>query len=663
MGRKNNGKPPAECFRDNPLHRLTAGKLPDKRTACLMTTPHQNAIGQLKTLLLSGDPRFWELLAQATWSARDFEELFLLSSLRKKAHARKLNPPQPPKDKLRLAILGGYSLYPLHELIEHLCELENHPVELWQGDYDNYISEIMDEASGLYAFAPHVVFLLPAERRCLYTGKLTDPRELAQAEAQRVVDSLLELTRKVNERTGAEVITTNFMLPARHDLGAFRSRTLGSDWSFRKWVNLELGLAAPAYLHLCDWEFLANRIGGLAARDERSWFESKQPCSPALLVELAREAARLTGALKRAPKKVLVLDLDNTLWGGVVADDGLEGIELGDTSPRGEAFKAFQKYIVSLKQRGVLLAVCSKNDHAKAAEPFEKHPDMVLKMEDIVCFKANWEPKSENIRAMAPELNLGLDSFVFVDDNPAEIEIVRQFAPEVTTILLGPDPSDYVAQLADCRLFEPKNITGEDAERTSQYRSDAQRKALAATVTDMAAYLESLQMEAVISEFTPVDVPRLSQLINKSNQFNLTTRRRSEAEVTAVMNDAGFIGYSVRLKDRFGDHGLIGIVIGEQAGETMRVDTWLMSCRVLKRQVEEETLNELARLAAARGCTRLEGIYLPTAKNEMVRDFYGRMGFTLTAESQAKHEFELQLESFQPVPTKIKIIRRAYEPS
>jgi FkbH-like protein len=281
-------------------------------------------------------------------------------------------------------------------------------------------------------------------------------------------------------------------------------------------------------------------------------------------------------------------------------------------------------------------------------------------MEDIVSFKANWEPKSENIRAMAPELNLGLDSFVFVDDNPAEIEIVRQFVPEVTTILLGPDPSDYVGQLADSRLFEPRSITGEDAERTGQYRSEAQRQALAASVTDMGAYLESLQMEAVISEFAPVDVPRLSQLINKSNQFNLTTRRRSEAEVIAVMTDENCISYSVRLKDRFGDHGLISIVIGEKVGEAMRIDTWLMSCRVLKRGVEEIVLNELARLAKSRGCRSLLGTYLPTSKNEMVRDFYPRMGFTLTSESETKREFELRLDNFQPLETKIRIVRPAY---
>jgi FkbH-like protein len=474
---------------------------------------------------------------------------------------------------------------------------------------------------------------------------------------------VLDLAQKVNAKTGAEVILANFKLPSRHDLGAYRSRTLGSDWSFRKWVNLEMGLNAPSGVRIWDLEFLANRIGGIQAADPRGWFETKQPGSPALLVELAREAAHLIASLKRAPKKVLVLDLDNTIWGGVVAEVGLEGIELGDTSPRGEAFKAFQKCAASLKDRGVLLAVCSKNDFKKAAEPFEKHPEMVLRMADIVSFKANWEPKSENIRQMARELNLGLDSFVFVDDNPAEIDIVRQFAPEVTTILLGPDPSEYAAQLQDCRLFEPAGITAEDVERTSQYRAEAERKVLEASVTDMDSYLSSLAMEGTISEFSVVDAPRVSQLINKSNQFNLTTRRRSEAEVLAVMKDAGFVGYSMRLKDRFGDHGLISIVIGKKAEGTMEIDTWLMSCRVLKRQVEEEVLNELARLAKLRGCQRLEGIYLPTVKNEMVRDFYGRMGFTLTGESDAKREFALNLESFQPIPTKIKIIRRAYEQS
>ena len=309
-------------------------------------------------LMLKGDPEFWPLLASLTREARDFEELFLLSSLRKKAYARQ--PDRKAAKPIRLAMLGGYSLYPLHELIEHLCETENCPVELWKGDFDNYISEIMDESSGLYAFAPQVVFLMPSERRCTYTGKLTDKRPLQEAEAQRTVEGLLALARKVNAQTGAEVLMTNFLLPTRHDPGDFRSRTLGADWSFRKRVNLELGLNAPAFLRICDWEYLAYRIGGLAARDERAWFESKQPCSPALIVEVARDVTHLIGSLKRASKKVLVLDLDNTLWGGVIGDDGLEGIELGDTSPRGEAIKRSKNTLPHSKTAACCWACAAK---------------------------------------------------------------------------------------------------------------------------------------------------------------------------------------------------------------------------------------------------------------------------------------------------------------
>jgi FkbH-like protein len=618
---------------------------------------------EIKALLSSGNPEFWNRLAVLTQEATDFDELFQLSTLRKKALARQVPRPGVVPKKLRLAIIGGYNFYPLRDLVEHIGEMEGVPCELWVGDYDNYISEIMDETGALYAFGPQAILLMPSEQRCKYPGKLTDSRQAQQDEAGRAVDSLLQLARRLHDKTQGEIILTNFMLPARFDLGPYRSRSLGSDWSFRKWVNLELGLNAPSYLHMCDLEFLANRLGGLPAQDDRAWFESKQPCSSALLPGLAREVVHLLSSLRRAPKKVLVLDLDNTLWGGVVADDGIEGIEVGDTSPRGEAFKAFQKYIASLKERGVLLAVASKNDRDKAAEVFLKHPEMILRMDDFVSFKANWEPKSDNIRQMAEELNLGLDSFVFVDDNPAEIEIVRQFVPEVETILLGPDPAEYVAKLQDCRLFEPRNITSEDVERTQQYQSETQRKALAATITDMDAYWESLAMEGEISEFTKLDVPRLSQLINKSNQFNLTTRRRSEADLLGLMEEPDVVGFSFRLKDRFGDHGLISIVIARKSGAVMTIDTWLMSCRVLKRQVEEEVLNELARLAQKRGCALLEGVYLPTAKNEMVRDFYRRMGFALTQEDADGRKFELSLASFQPLPSKIKITRRAYDPS
>ncbi len=611
---------------------------------------------ELKNLLVRRDPEFWRGLACLTEEATGLDELLYLASLRKKAVGLGLAQPGTAPDKLRLALLGGCSLYPLHEALTHLLAVAGVPCELFVGDYDNYVAEIREPEGALHRFRPDVTLLLPGPQRCKYTGTLHDEPSAIRGAADAVVTELLDLCRTLHERAGGEVILANFPLPARHDPGPFRAGTLASDWAFRKWVNLHLGLQAPECVRLCDLEFLGCRLGGLVAEDARGWFESKQPGSPAMLVQAAREIARLILGLRAPMKKVLVLDLDNTLWGGVVADDGLEGIEIGDTSPRGEAFKAFQRHILTLKQRGVLLAVCSKNDTDRALEPFQKHPEMLLRVEDFAAFKANWEPKSDNLRALAGELQLGLDSFVFADDNPAEIEIVRQFAPEVTTLLLGADPADYVAQLQDGRWFEPHRLTAEDAQRTAQYRAESARQSLQSSVADMDAYLESLAMEAVIQEFTALDVPRLAQLINKSNQFNLTTRRRSEAEVQGLIGRPEYLGLAVRLKDRFGDHGLISIIIGQVRGEVLEFDTWLMSCRVLKRQVEETVLNEVVRHARARGCTRLQGIYRPTAKNEMVREFYPRMGFARGLATDEQAEFALELPGFAPRPTKIKII-------
>ena len=609
---------------------------------------------KIKVLLLQNNPKFWSEMKLATERASGFDELLFLSTLRKKAISRGLIDTSN-STTVRLAIIGGCSLYPLHAILTHLLEAEGLKCELFLGEYDNYVSELMEPDSPLYAFRPEVVCILPGTQRYGYQGEITDERAKVQAAGSAIADKLLQLCKTLHERTSAEVLLCNFMLPSRHDFGDFRVRTLASDWSFRKWINLELGLNVPSFVRICDIEFLANRHGALAGEDARGWFQSKQPFSASLLVEVAREILRMIRSLRTATKKLLALDLDNTLWGGVVADDGLEGIEIGDTSPRGEAFKAFQRSILNLKKRGVLLAVVSKNDYARAAEPFEKHPDMVLRLKDFVSFKANWEPKSDNLRRMAEELSLGMDSFVFVDDNPAEIDIVRQYAPMVSTIQLSSDPTDYVGQLQDSRFFEPRSVTNEDAIRTEQYQAESERESLLSSATDMDAYLESLMMVAMVNTFAPVDVPRISQLINKSNQFNLTTRRRTEAEVKQLIENPEFVCFSVRLEDRFGDHGLICVIISRVVGELLAIDTWLMSCRVLKRQVEETVLNEICRLALARGCSRVEGEYLATPKNEMVCEHYLRMGFQPKSMTTERGEFVLELDSFQPHPTKITV--------
>ncbi len=616
-----------------------------------------HASDELKALLRKRDEEFWPQLARRSATATTFGQLAALSTLRKKAMKLGISDPRCEQAcPLRIGLVGGSTLYPLSELIEHLVAVAIGKVELWSGEFNNYRSEILDGSSTLYEFKPDFLIILPDEHSCTYLGQLNDPKEVVEAEVERTAAALLRLCSVARETAGAEILLCNFILPATNDLGPVQAKSLASEWSFKKSINLALGVSAPNYVHICDLEFLAYRLGGPHAKDDRSWFESKQLCSPELQVALAQEIAHIIISLRTTPKKVLALDLDNTLWGGVIGDDGIEGIELGDTSPRGEAFKAFQAYVLSLTKRGVLLTACSKNDFDVAIQPFRSHPEMILREEHFVAFKANWESKAQNLIETANELNLGLDSFIFVDDNPAEVENVRQFAPAVTSILLGPDPSGYVRQLQESRLFERVQITGEDLRRTEQYREEANRTHLLNASVDMDSYLRSLEMVGSFRDFNPIDLPRIAQLINKSNQFNLTTIRRREAELEALVSDSGYTGFSMRLTDRFGDHGLISVIICKaNGGQCLEVDTWLMSCRVLKRQVEEQVLNEIVRRAKELGYERVRGKYVPTAKNGMVRELYPQLGFRVLSSSTDCDEFELAVENFTPRRTFISI--------
>jgi len=590
---------------------------------------------------------FQELASHVT----EADQLLMLANLAKKVFAQEVsNLPI-----VRMGLLGACTFHPWKHLLEVRLLGEGVRPLFTEGLFDNYTAEILEPGGILDSGQQDFILLCPSAHRLIKPTLAQENGALGREMAATSARELLELCRKAHERTQAEIILVNFPLPCRQDWGSFRNRTMATDWTFRRAVNLELGLTAPAFVRICDREYLEARLGLEKAEDRRGWFESKQPGSPALLSVLAAEVARLVVQVRSPMKKVLVLDLDNTLWGGVIGDDGLEGIELGDTSPRGEAFKDFQKYIKSLKDRGVLLAVCSKNDEAKALEPLQKHPEMVLKREDFVAFYANWEPKPENLRRMAAELRLGLDSFVFVDDNPAEVEIVRQFTPEVGRVLLSPDPAGHTAQLQDSRFFEPRQITKEDGVRSEQYHAEAKRKGMESQCGNMESYLTSLEMVAVVQPFRSVDLPRIAQLIVKSNQFNVTTRRRTEAELTAISQNPEYGHFSVRLRDRFGDHGLISVVILHFENGVAEIDTWLMSCRVLKRQVEEVVLNEILRQARGRGCREVTGFYLPTEKNGIVKDLFSSFGFIPQEKGEPGKCYGLAIQDFRPLVHRISL--------
>jgi FkbH-like protein len=340
-----------------------------------------------------------------------------------------------------------------------------------------------------------------------------------------------------------------------------------------------------------------------------------------------------------------VLDLDNTLWGGVIGDDGLGGIRLGQGDPESEAFVAFQRYVKSLGERGVILAVCSKNNDSIAREVFEKHPEMVLRLDDISCFIANWDDKATNLARIAEQLNIGLNSLVFFDDNPAERSIVRQLRPEVAVPEVPNDPAYYIRALDRQRYFETMTISAEDLKRTEFYRADSKRQALESSALDLSAFLQSLDMVARIEPVAASTIERTAQLINRSNQFNLTTRRYTNADVLNLMANPNWITRTISLRDRFGDNGLISVLLARTEADTLIIDTWLMSCRVLKRGVERLLLNNVVAAASRGGVKRVIGEYIPTPKNDLVREHYRALGFNQIDGEMPGHTYwELRID-------------------
>jgi len=400
-----------------------------------------------------------------------------------------------------------------------------------------------------------------------------------------------------------------------------------------------------------------NGIG--AWFDQMLWCVAKQEVHPGAAAMYGDLLSRILAAHQGRSFKCLVLDLDNTLWGGVVGDDGIEGIKLGQGSAVGEAFVGFQSFVRSLSRRGIILAVCSKNDEANALEPFEKHPDMVLRRSDIACFAANWADKASNLRNIAQRLNIGLDSMVFVDDNRFERELVRRELPMVAVPELPDDPGLFAQTIADAGYFEAVTLTREDLERAAQYQANLARESLKTSATDVEGYLRGLNMELRWSRFDRIGSQRIVQLVNKTNQFNLTTRRTDEAAVLALIGDSRTLTLQLRLLDQFGDNGIISVIAGrfDVGTADLKLDTWLMSCRVLGRGVEFAALNLIADQARVLGADRLIGEYRPSAKNGMVREHYAGLGFDLLERSADGGSFwMLPLARFQPRPTFIRSV-------
>jgi FkbH-like protein len=570
-------------------------------------------------------------------------------------------PAQPPglaARPERLALLGSATIGHLVPAIRIGGLRRGIWIDTYENEFGQYWQELTDPGSALHSFRPTTV-LVALDAYHLAAG--IDARldaEGAAAALDEIATRIREIWRLAREAFGCKVIQQTVLPVHPPLLGANEHRLAGSPAAFIARLNSLLRpMADEAGVDLLALDERAARDGLAAWHSPTFWYHAKQEVTPAVAPLYGDLVARLLAAHQGRSAKCLVLDLDNTLWGGVVGDDGLEGIVIGQGSAAGEAYLAFQHYCRELARRGVILALCSKNDEANALEAFERHPEMALKRSDIAAFAINWDDKPTNIRAIAAELNIGLDALVFVDDNPFERNLVRRELPMVAVPEVGEDPVGFTAAISDAGYFEALAITDEDRERTAQYHGNRARDALRRSTTDLEGYLRGLEMRLVWRRFDRIGLARTVQLINKSNQFNLTTRRYTEVEVLAVMDDPDAFGLQLRLIDRFGDNGVIAIIIGRKAGDRdLLIDTWLMSCRVLGRQVEEATLDLIARQAKLLGARRLIGEYIPTKKNGMVKDHYAKLGFTVMETTPAGGSCAvLDLRGFVPSPSFIHL--------
>jgi FkbH-like protein len=581
--------------------------------------------------------------------------------LKRRGLRRQLLATEGLKD-IRISVLGGTTTSELVDLFELLLLNKGFRPTFYQSEYGRFYEDAVLEPEVIAAFNPDIVYV----HTCSFNIQTRPPVSCTEEELPEYVDAEMNRFRAIwkslDDNVGCQIIQNNFELPPYATLGNLDAVSAGGMTRFIAELNRSIAAesANNARLLMQDLHAVAARIGMNQWFDPERWYSYKIANTVEGTFAIATSLTALVSAMYGLSRKVLVLDLDNTLWGGVIGDDGVDKILIGRETPVAEAYTAFQEYCLQLRDRGVLLAVCSKNDEDVARSGFE-HPDSILKLEHFSAFKANWKPKHENILAIAQELNLGADSFVFLDDNPAERAIVEAQIPGIAVPDVGNEVAKYQSVIDAGRYFEMVSLAEEDLVRARLYAENSQRAKLEQKFANYGEYLDSLEMTAEIEGFNPTYMERIAQLTNKTNQFNLTTRRYTVAEIEATVVDAAYIGIYGKLTDRFGDNGLISIVLGHVTATDLHLDLWLMSCRVLKRDMELAMLDGLAERAQQKNVRRLVGYYLPTAKNGMVADHYERLGFSPVSRDDATGAsvWSLDIITYEARSRHIKILERA----
>ncbi|MFC2074206.1 HAD-IIIC family phosphatase [Campylobacterota bacterium] len=554
-----------------------------------------------------------------------------------------------------IAILGGSTSSEIKNILELYLLKNGIEASFYESEYNKYYEDAVFENPELEAFNPDIIYIHTTQLNIIHTPHTANTIEEIDKLFEKEFSRYKTIWKGL-EKYNCAIIQNNFDLPTERTLGNLDSYDPHGKINFINRLNQ--AFSASAYemknLYINDINYLSASIGLEKWFNKSYWYGFKYAVSYDAIPLLAHNISNIINAIYGKTKKCLVLDLDNTCWGGVIGDDGLDNIQIGTETAVAEAYTAFQQYVKDLKDRGITLAVCSKNDFANAKEGFS-HPDSILKFEDFTSFKANWDPKFQNVIDIAKEINIGIDSLVFIDDNPAERDIVSSQVPHVSVPDIGDDITQYIDYIDKSGYFEPIALLEDDTQRNKYYEDNKKRLEEEAQYQTYDDFLQSLEMHSEIKAFTPVYLDRITQLTNKTNQFNLTTKRYTFAEIENMSNSENYITLYGKLSDKFGDNGLISIVIAEIKESVCHIDLWLMSCRVLKRGMEEAMLDSLVTEAQRRNIKTIVGYYFKSKKNSMVLDMYEKFGFTKTEQNDEDTTWSLDIQDYEVKQKNIRV--------
>ena len=526
-----------------------------------------------------------------------------------------------------IAILGGSTTNDIKVILELFLLNQGIKPNFYESEYNHYYEDALYSNETLDKFEPDIIYIHTTFRNISRLPKMCDRKEEVEQCLEQQTAHFIAVWEALQQRFHCPIIQNNFEYPTWRLLGNKDCSDIHGVVNFVTRLNLEFAKYAQEHddFFICDINYLAASYGLEEWADSHYWYMYKYALNVSAIPLLAYNVANIIKSIFGKNKKVMVLDLDNTLWGGVVGDDGVEQLEIGPETPLGQNYLEFQQYVRAHKDMGIILAIASKNDYDNAISGIN-HPSGKIKEDDFTIIKANWHPKDKNVSEIAKELNVMPDSLVFIDDNPAERAIVTEQisgvdAPEIGTI------ENYISVLDKSGFFEVTYFSDDDIKRNDMYQANAKRTQASTAYSNYEEYLKSLEMKAVVEGFKPLYVARISQLTNKSNQFNLTTHRYTQTEIIDIMNDNQYITLYAKLEDKFGDNGVVSVVIAKINGNKCKIETWLMSCRVLQRGLENAMMDKLVQECKTRQIESIQGTYLKTAKNSMVSDFYAKMGF------------------------------------